>query len=48
MGVHAYHPRSFYIRDHIVPAMEKEQALAAKQTAIPTSERKPLFIIEFL
>jgi len=40
-------PRSFDIRNHIVPAMT-EQALAAKGTAVPTGERKPLFIIEFL
>jgi hypothetical protein len=35
-----------YKRDHIAWAME-EQALAANSQK-PTSERRPLFIIEFL
>ena len=36
-----------YKRDHDCPGNLKEQALAAN-SQIPTSERRPLFIIEFL
>jgi len=39
-------PRSFY-KDITLFWQSKEQAVAAKYPAIPTSERKQLFIIVF-
>jgi hypothetical protein len=40
-------PAKDYIRTHIVPEQWKNQALAANSQK-PTSERRSLFIIEFL
>jgi len=41
-------PKKFLYKRSHCPGNEKEKALAAKQSAIPTSGEKPLFIIKFL